>query len=60
MTGPALAVAGLLLMWQTARAGDQSYLSAVLGPLLLLGLAIGCTLPSATLITAENAGPGTA
>jgi EmrB/QacA subfamily drug resistance transporter len=56
--GPALAVAGLLLMWWTARGADQSYPAAVLGPLILLGLAIGCTLPSAALIAAADAEPG--
>lgn len=58
--GPALAVAGLLVMWLTARGADESYPAAVLGPLILLGLAIGCTLPAATLLAARGSGPGSA
>jgi EmrB/QacA subfamily drug resistance transporter len=58
--GPSLAVAALLLMWWTARSADESYPVAVLGPLILLGLAIGATLPSATLIATSDAEPGTA
>jgi EmrB/QacA subfamily drug resistance transporter len=57
--GPLLAVAGLLLMWweavSTAHAG---YLPAILGPLILLGLALGCTLPSATLVATSGVAPG--
>jgi EmrB/QacA subfamily drug resistance transporter len=56
--GPVLAMAGLLLMWWTARRADESYPTAVLGPLILLGLAIGCSLPSATVIAAADAKPG--
>jgi MFS family permease len=55
--GPALAATGLLLMWWTARGAVENYPAAVLGPLILLGLAIGCTLPSAALIAAADAGP---
>jgi EmrB/QacA subfamily drug resistance transporter len=58
--GPSLAVAGLLLMWWTARGADESYPAAVLGPLILLGLAIGCTLPAATFVAAAAAEPGAA
>ena len=50
MAGPLLAVAGMLDMWWQV-AGDRraGYLPAVLIPLILLGLAVGCTLPAATL-----------
>jgi EmrB/QacA subfamily drug resistance transporter len=59
MAGPMLAVAGLLDMWwQVANSSRGGYLSAVLGPLILLGLAIGCTLPAATLAATSDVSAG--
>ena len=50
MAGPLLAAGGMLDMWwQVAGDRHAGYLAAVLGPLILLGLAVGCTLPAATL-----------
>jgi EmrB/QacA subfamily drug resistance transporter len=51
VTGPLFAAAGLLVMWwEAAHAGRAGYVAAVLIPLILLGLAIGLTLPAATLV----------
>jgi EmrB/QacA subfamily drug resistance transporter len=50
MAGPLLAAAGMLdLWWQVTGDRRAGYLAAVLIPLILLGLAVGCTLPAATL-----------
>jgi EmrB/QacA subfamily drug resistance transporter len=57
MAGPLLAVVGLLVMWGATVHGSGGYLVAVLGPLILLGLAIGCTLPSATTLATASADP---
>ena len=59
--GPVLAAAGLLVMWwQAAYAGRAGYLTAVLIPLVLLGLAIGITLPAVTFVATADAGDGEA
>jgi EmrB/QacA subfamily drug resistance transporter len=48
--GPLLAAAGMLVMWwEAAHGGRAGYVAAVLVPLVLLGLAVGLTLPAATL-----------
>jgi EmrB/QacA subfamily drug resistance transporter len=57
VAGPLLAVAGLLVVWRATVHGSGGYLVAVLCPLILLGLAIGCTLPSATILATANADP---
>jgi EmrB/QacA subfamily drug resistance transporter len=56
VTGPLLAAAGLLVMWwEAAHVGHAGYVTAVLIPLILLGLAIGLTLPVATLVGTASA-----
>lgn len=53
--GPLLAAAGMLVMWwQAAHVGRAGYLAAVLVPLILLGLAVGLTLPAATLAATRS------
>ena len=57
LAGPLLAAVGLLVMWRATLHGSGGYLVAVLCPLILLGLAIGCTLPSATILATASADP---
>jgi len=53
--GPLLASAGMLVMWwEAAHVGRAGYLAAVLVPLVLLGLAVGLTLPAATTAAIQN------
>jgi EmrB/QacA subfamily drug resistance transporter len=59
VAGPLFAAAGLLVMWwEAAHVGRAGYVTAVLVPLLLLGLAIGLTLPAATMVAASNPADG--
>jgi MFS family permease len=54
--GPLLAAAGMAVMWREAAGGGRAgYLTAVLIPLILLGLAVGLTLPAATLAGTQSA-----
>jgi Na+/melibiose symporter-like transporter len=57
VAGPLLAMAAMGVMWRATVHGSGGYPVAVLCPLILLGLAIGCTLPSATLLATAGAGP---
>ena len=58
VVGPLLATAGMLVMWwEAAYAGPAGYVAAVLVPLILLGLAIGLTLPAATIAATRDSRP---
>lgn len=55
VVGPLLATAGMLVMWwEAAHAGRADYVAAVLVPLILLGLAVGLTLPAATIAATRD------
>jgi len=55
LAGPLLAAGGMLDLWyQVAGSHPADYLTGVLGPLIFLGLAVGCTLPAATLAATAN------
>lgn len=55
--GPLLGAAGMLVMWwEAAHAGRAGYVPAVLVPLVLLGLAVGLTLPAATIAATRDSG----
>jgi EmrB/QacA subfamily drug resistance transporter len=54
--GPLFGAAGMLVMWwEAAHEGRAGYVPAVLIPLILLGLAVGLTLPAATIAATRNA-----
>jgi EmrB/QacA subfamily drug resistance transporter len=55
--GPLFGAAGMLVMWwEAAHAGQAGYVPAVLVPLILLGLAVGFTLPAATIAATRDSG----
>ena len=56
IVGPLLAATGMLVMWwEAAHVGRAGYAPAVLTPLILLGLAVGLTLPAATIAATRSA-----
>jgi hypothetical protein len=55
--GPLFGAAGMLVMWwEAAHVGRAGYVPAVLVPLILLGLAVGLTLPAATIAATRSSG----
>jgi EmrB/QacA subfamily drug resistance transporter len=55
VAGPLFATAGMLVMWwEAVHAGPAGYVPAVLVPLILLGLAVGLTLPAATIAATRS------